>query len=179
MVAAVFVVGAVYAGEPARWQAEWEQTLSAAKKEGEISFYGSQGYEKVFEVFQKRYPEIKVTSNTVRRGSEHGQAVMSERRAGKYIVDLFINGVVTPVQVFLKAKWKGKIVTYDVSRVSTVAHSLRFLYNHPDLGVEFVRRFFGEMDLVYSRDERQMVDWLGAGKYPLAFFVSDIEDAAK
>jgi iron(III) transport system substrate-binding protein len=230
------------------WKTEWEQTLGAAKKEGEISFYGSQGYEKIFEVFHKRYPEIKVTSNTVRRGSEHGQAVMSERRAGKYIVDFFINGVVTPVQVFLKAniiepirpalilpevldeskwwngkhhyadpegkyvfvfqgnvhgaenayntkivnpkelksywdfldpKWKGKIVTYDVSRVSTVAHALRFFYNHPDLGAEFVRRFFGEMDLVYSRDERQMVDWLGAGKYPLAFFVSDIEDAAK
>ena len=26
------------------WKAEWEQTLSAAKKEVEISFYGSQGY---------------------------------------------------------------------------------------------------------------------------------------
>lgn len=85
------------------WKTEWEQTLGAAKKEGEISFYGSQGYKKIFEVFHKRYPEIKVTSNTVRRGSEHGQAVMSERRAGKYIVDFFINGVVTPVQVFLKA----------------------------------------------------------------------------
>jgi hypothetical protein len=31
------------------WKMEWEQTLSAAKKEGEISFYGSQGYEKIFE----------------------------------------------------------------------------------------------------------------------------------
>jgi hypothetical protein len=60
------------------WKAEWEQTLSAAKKEGEVYFYGSQGYEKVFEIFQKRYPEIKVASNTVRRGSEHGQAVMSD-----------------------------------------------------------------------------------------------------
>ena len=66
-----------------------------------------------------------------------------------------------------------------MSRVSTVAHSLRFLFNHPDLGAEFVRKFFGEMDLTYSRDGRQMIDWLGAGKYPLAFFVSDIEDAAK
>jgi iron(III) transport system substrate-binding protein len=227
---------------------EWERTLGAAKKEGEVSFYGSQGYEKIFEVFQRRYPEIKVVSNTIRQGSEHGQAVMSERRAGKYIVDLFINGVVTPNVVFYKAnilepirpqlilpevvdeskwwggkhhyadpegkyvfvfqgnvhggenayntklvnpkdfksywdflepKWKGKIVVYDVSRVSTVAHSLRFLFNHPDLGAEFVRRFFGEMDLTYSRDGRQMIDWLGAGKFPLAFFVSDIEDAAK
>ncbi len=230
------------------WKAEWEQTLAAAKKEGEISFYGSQGYEKVFDLFQKKYSEIKVNSVTNLRGSEHGQRVMTERRAGKYLVDLFINGVVTPIQVYLKAnilepirpalilpevvdeskwweskhhyadpegkyvfvfqgnvhggenayntklvnpkdiksywdfldpKWKGKIVAYDVSRVSTVAHSLRFLYNHPDLGPEFVKRFFSEMDITYSRDERQMIDWLGAGKFQLAFFVTDVEDAAK
>ena len=230
------------------WTVEWEKTLAAAKKEGEISFYGSEGYEKIFELFQKRYPEIKVKSNTTRRGSEHGQAVMTERRAGQYLVDLFINGVVTPNTVFYKAnilepirpqlllpevvdeskwwggkhhyadpegkyifvfqgsvhggenayntklvnpkefksywdfvdpKWKGKIVAYDVSRVSTVAHSLRFLFNHPDLGPDFIKRFFGDMDITYSRDERQMVDWLAAGKFPVAFFVSDIEDAAK
>jgi iron(III) transport system substrate-binding protein len=230
------------------WKADWEQTLVAAKKEGEVSFYGSQGYEKVFELFQQKYPEIKVNSVTNLRGSEHGQRVMTERRAGKYLVDLFINGVVTPIQVYLKAnilepirpalilpevideskwwngkhhyadaegryifvfqgnvhggenafntklvnpkeiksywdfldpKWKGKIVAYDVNRVSTVAHALRFLYNHPELGPEFVRRFFSEMDITYSRDERQMIDWLGAGKFHLAFFVSDIDDAAK
>ncbi len=230
------------------WKSEWEQTLAAAKKEGEIAFYGSNGYEKVFVEFQKRYPEIKVNAVTGLRGSEYGQRVMTERRAGKYLVDLFINGVVTPIQVYLKAnildpirpalilpevvdeskwwegkyhyadsegryifvfqgnvhggenayntklvnpkdfksywdfldpKWKGKIVAYDVNRVSTVAHALRFLYNHPDLGPEFVRRFFGEMDLTFSRDERQMIDWLAAGKFQLAFFVGEIEDAAK
>jgi len=249
-VAVVVVVAAAvsYGGEAAKWQQEWEQTLSAAKKEGEITFYGSEGYDKIFEVFQKRYPEIKVKSNTSRRGSEHGQAVMTERRAGQFIVDLFINGVVTPNAIFYKAnilepirpqlvlpevvdeskwwggkhhyadpdgkyifvfqgnvhgsenayntklvnpqelksywdflepKWKGKIVAYDPSRVSTVAHSLRFLFNHPDLGADYVKRLFSEMDITYSRDERQMIDWLGAGKYALAFFVSDVEGAAK
>jgi iron(III) transport system substrate-binding protein len=246
--AVVLSAAVAHAGEAAPWQTEWEKILAAAKKEGEISFYGSEGYDKVFEVFQKKYPDIKVKSNTSRRGSEHGQAVMTERRAGQYLVDLFINGVVTPNTVFYKAnilepvrpqlvlpevldeskwwggkhhyadpdgkyifvfqgsvhggenayntklvnpkafksywdfvdpKWKGKIVAYDVSRVSTVAHSLRFLYNHPDLGPEFLKRFFGEMDITYSRDERQMIDWLGAGKFHVAFFVTDIEDAAK
>ena len=240
------VVG--HAAEAPRWQTEWEQTLSAAKKEGEIAFYGSSGYEKVFEIFQKRYPEIKVNAVTGLRGSEYGQRVMTERRAGKYLVDLFINGVVTPIQVYLKAnilepirpilmlpevldeskwwegkhhyadpenkyififqgnvhggenayntklvnpkeiksywdfvepKWKGKIVAYDVNRVSNVAHSLRFLYKHPNLGPEFVRRFFSEMDVTFSRDDRQMIDWLAAGKFQLAFFVGDIDDAAK
>ena len=228
----------VFAAGAGSWRAEWEKTLAAAKKEGELSFYGSQGYEKVFAEFQKKYPEIKVHALTHLRGSEHGSRVMTERRAGKYLVDLFIDGVVTPIQVFLKAhilepirpalilpevldeskwwegkhhyadaegkyififqgnvhggenayntklvdpkdfksywdfldpKWKGKIVAYDVTRVSTVAHALRFFYNNPDLGPEFVKRFFGEMDITYSRDERQMIDWLGAGKFSLCF----------
>ncbi len=248
VLAAVLLASVAHAAEAQNRQTEWEQTLAAAKKEGEVSFYGSQGYEKVFAELQKKFPEIKVKSNTTRRGSEHGQAVMTERRAGQYLVDLFINGVVTPNTVFYKAnildpvrphlilpevvdeskwwggkhhyadpegkyifvfqgsvhggenayntkivhpkdfksywdfvdpKWKGKIVAYDVSRVSTVAHSLRFLYNHPELGPEFIKRFFGEMDVTYSRDARQMVDWLGSGKFPIAFFVTDIEDAAK
>ena len=101
---AVFVATtAVYAGEAPNWQTEWEQTLSAAKKEGEITFYGSQGYERVFEIFQKKYSDIKVNAVTNMRGSEHGARVMTERRAGKYLVDLFIDGVVTPIQVYLKA----------------------------------------------------------------------------
>ncbi|HEX5023373.1 MAG TPA: extracellular solute-binding protein [Candidatus Binatia bacterium] len=248
MTLALVMATLAHAGEALKWQTEWEQSLAAAKKEGEISFYGSEGYERVFEVFQKRYPEIKVRSNTSRRGNEHGQAVMNERRAGQYLVDLFINGVVTPNTVFFKAnnlepvrpqlilpevvdeskwwsgkhlyadpedkyifvfqgnvhgsenayntklvnakdiksywdfldpKWKGKMVAYDPSRVSTVAHSLRFLYNHPDLGAEYVKRLFSEMDLTYSRDERQMIDWLGAGKYAIAFFVTEVEGAAK
>jgi len=101
-----------FAAAAESWNVEWEKTLSAAKKEGEISFYGSQGYEKIFEVFQRRYPEIKVTSNTLRQGSEHGQAVMSERRAGKYIVDLFINGVVLLCVVFpLRAAVMGTVLS--------------------------------------------------------------------
>ncbi len=92
-----------FAAAAENWQSQWEQTLAAAKKEGEVSFYGSQGYEKVFDFFHRKYPEIKVNSVTNMRGSEHGARVMTERRAGKYLVDLFINGVVTPIQVYLKA----------------------------------------------------------------------------
>src|SRR5262249_51858145 len=101
--AAVFLAVVGHAAEPPRADREGEQTLAAAKKEGEIAFYGSSGYEKGFEVFHNRYPEIKVNAVTGLRGSEYGQRVMTERRAGKYLVDLFIDGVVTPIQVYLKA----------------------------------------------------------------------------
>jgi len=80
---------------------------------------------------------------------------------------------------FLAPKWKGKIVVYDPKSVSTVAHSLRFFYNSPGLGPDFIRRFFGDMDLILSRDQRQMLDWLAAGKFPIAFFISGVEEAAK
>jgi hypothetical protein len=35
------------------WKVEWEQTLAAAKKEGEISFYGSQATRKSSKSFKK------------------------------------------------------------------------------------------------------------------------------
>ncbi len=63
--------------------------------------------------------------------------------------------------------------------MSTVAHSLRFFHNSPGLGPDFIRRFFGDMDLTLSRDQRQMLDWLAAGKFPIAFFISGVEEAGK
>jgi hypothetical protein len=42
-------------------QTEWETTLQAARKEGQVVLYGSHVYGDVFKVFEKRYPEIKVT----------------------------------------------------------------------------------------------------------------------
>src|SRR5690242_3351083 len=50
----------------------------------------------------KKNPKIKVTTVTG-RGFELGQRVLSERRAGKYIPDVFIQGATTPV-VLLSAK---------------------------------------------------------------------------
>jgi len=57
--AIVFSDARAFSAAADAWKNEWEQTLAAAKKEGEIAFYGSNGYEKVFEIFQKRYPRSK------------------------------------------------------------------------------------------------------------------------
>ncbi len=61
-------------------------------------------FEPVFrEAFQKKFPKIKVTTVTG-RGPELSQRVMSERRADKYAVDLYISGNISPLTVFHKAK---------------------------------------------------------------------------
>ena len=86
------------------WQAEWEKTVKAAEEEGALVIYMTQAFEPVFRSgFQKKFPKIKVTMATG-RGPELSQRVMSERRAEKFAVDLYISGNISPLTVFYRAK---------------------------------------------------------------------------
>ena len=86
------------------WQAEWNKTIKAAEEEGALVIYMTQAFEPVFrETFQKKYPKIKVTMVTG-RGPELSQRVMSERRAEKFAVDLYVSGNISPLTVFHRAK---------------------------------------------------------------------------
>src|SRR4030095_3800977 len=95
----------VLAAEPkTAWQADWDKTVKAAEEERELVIYMTQAFEPVFrEAFQKKYPKIKVTMVTG-RGPELSQRVMSERRADRYIADLYVSGNITPLTVFHRAK---------------------------------------------------------------------------
>ncbi len=95
----------VLAAEPkAAWQADWDKTIKAAEDERELVIYMTQAFEPVFrETFQKKYPKIKVTAVTG-RGPELSQRIMNERRAGKYVADLYVSGNITPLTVFHRAK---------------------------------------------------------------------------
>ena len=75
------------------WQLEWEKTLAAAKKEGQVAVYIS-GYEEVLPDFQKEHPEIKVIAVTG-RGSQIGQRLIAERRGEKFLADVVSSGGVT------------------------------------------------------------------------------------
>jgi len=86
------------------WQADWHKTIKAAEEEGALTIYMTQAFEPVFrDGFQKKYPKIKVTM-AAGRGPELSQRVMSERRAEKFAVDLYISGNISPLTVFHRAK---------------------------------------------------------------------------
>jgi iron(III) transport system substrate-binding protein len=92
------------AESPAAWQAEWDKTVKGAEEEGAVIIYMTQAFEPVFrEAFQKKYPKIKVTTVTG-RGFQLSQRVMNERRADKYMVDLYVSGNISPLTVFHRAK---------------------------------------------------------------------------
>ncbi len=91
----------------ADWRREWEKTLYAAEKEGKLTFYSSSAYALVFRHFQKKYPRIEVVSWTG-RGSQNGARIMAERRAGKYLPDLWIMGRSELGRILNKALRKKK-----------------------------------------------------------------------
>ena len=226
------------------WQAEWERTVQAAKKEGGLSLYLFQGdgeLNNVAQLFQKKYPEINVVT-TLGRGNTLAPRIMAERRAGKYLVDVYIGGVTTAYEVFyhgkilasvraalilpevvdetkwwlgqhqyvdpesrhiflylgnigeyvsyhtksveageirsywdfLQPKWKGKILSRDPKISGSQRIGLRMYYHTPELGAEFIRRLYGEMDVTLTREIRQATDWLANGKFAICFFCSEI-----
>jgi iron(III) transport system substrate-binding protein len=240
------------AASPAKleWQLEWEKTIVAAEKEGQVTLYGPPGitYQNAIGAFQNVFPKIKLVY-VPGSGTNNAQRLVTERRAGRYLADLFVGGSGTLIEVLfdgnlldplppmlllpevkdqslwfnkihtyadakgqhvfmmagnintslagyntkltntegvkshwdlLHPRWKGKIVAYD-PRARGHIQSVRGVYHNPKLGGEFMRRFFSEMDVTVSRDQRLMVDWLAQGKFLLYVFATnnDIQEAKK
>jgi iron(III) transport system substrate-binding protein len=87
LLAAIFLSAAARAD----WKDDWEKTVKAAKAEGSVVIYTFPGHERLFQEFQKKFPDIKLVEVTV-RGSERVTRILSERRAEKYIGDLLMGG---------------------------------------------------------------------------------------
>jgi iron(III) transport system substrate-binding protein len=68
-----------------------------------------------------------------------------------------------------KPKWNGKIVALDPRPRTEIGTTMQFFYYHPELGPSFIRQLFGNRDVTFSRDSRQMIDWLGQGKFAICF----------
>jgi iron(III) transport system substrate-binding protein len=93
------VVPAAFAQD---WKKEWEATLAAAKKEGQLTIYIYR-YERMLDAFKKEYPEIKVVS-VAGTGNQLGTRIVTERRADKFIPDVFSTGPNSAFNILYKAK---------------------------------------------------------------------------
>ena len=71
-----------------------------------VLVYGTRNYDLLFSEFQKKYPGIKVNIATG-SATEIVQRLMAERRANKYLRDLYF-GAVT---VAYKVLYKGKVLS--------------------------------------------------------------------
>ena len=70
----------------------------------------------------------------------------------------------------LNPKWKGKMASIDPMISGAHEQNLRFFYYHPQIGPEFIKRLYSEMDVTISRDDRQLVIGSPWGNLPLPCF---------
>ncbi|HEY7321109.1 MAG TPA: extracellular solute-binding protein [Candidatus Binatia bacterium] len=86
------------------WKQDWEKTVAAAEKEGEVTLYAQSraGVGKALLAFKEAYPKINI--NFIGgSGSDLAKKVMAEKRAGKHLVDISVGGGGTMVLVYHKA----------------------------------------------------------------------------
>jgi len=95
-------VQAIGAQAKPAWQQEWEKSLEAAKKEGQVVVYIS-GYDTVLADFEKEFPEIKVIAVTG-RGNQLGPRLLAERRAEKHLADVSSTGAIPNYQQYYLGK---------------------------------------------------------------------------
>lgn len=70
------------------------------------------------------------------------------------------------VKALLDPKWRGKISSLDPSgRGPGQADATRF---YMKFGEEFVKRLYIDQKPAFSRNKRQLADWLGRGTYPVS-----------
>jgi iron(III) transport system substrate-binding protein len=84
--------------------------------------------------------------------------------------NLLLNEAVDPSEVqnwedLLNPKWRSKIVMTDPRKAGDGLAMALAMYYSPELGPEFVRRIFSEMDVTFSQDQRQNAEWVASGRF--------------
>ncbi len=79
---------------------------------------------------------------------------------------------ITTIKDLLKPKWKGKILSLDPR---TVGVAWNVLDMKRSAGEEFVRKLYGEQEVVLVRDLRQGTEFMVKGQYPIGIGAPNAE----
>jgi iron(III) transport system substrate-binding protein len=76
----------------------------------------------------------------------------------------------------LDPRWRGKMALTDPRTAGPGPATATFFYTTPGLGKEYLRQLFAT-GVVLSKDDRQILDWVARGQYPLAISPSERQAA--
>jgi iron(III) transport system substrate-binding protein len=88
---------------------EWDAVVKRAEEEGQVAVYATDSIgnaQMIWAAFQKRYPKIKLAGTSLGRGSDLFPKLFSERRAGKFLADVFLGA---PSAIYLNL-YRAKII---------------------------------------------------------------------
>lgn len=86
---------------------DWESVVKKAEEEGQVNVYATDSIGNapaIWAAFQKRYPKIKIAGTSMGRGSDLFPKLFAERRAGKYLADIFLGAPTAIYQNLYRAK---------------------------------------------------------------------------
>lgn len=91
-----------------------------------------------------------------------------------YNASLVGSGEITSWKDLLTPRWKGKVVMHD-PRLPGAGNALAtFWYLSDQLGKDFLDQLFKQQDVTVTRDDRQLIDWVARGQYPIGIGASDV-----
>jgi iron(III) transport system substrate-binding protein len=77
----------------------------------------------------------------------------------------------------LDPKWKGKMASTDIRNPGPGVAPSRFVRKAADLGPSYVKELFAPGNVKLSTDQRQLIDWVAQGTYPIGLFLDPGEVA--
>ena len=87
-----------------------------------------------------------------------------------YNRDSFVSGKIKSWKDLLNPEWKGKIAMLDPRRAGGGLDISTFWYTNEKIGLgkSFIKQLFTTQDIFISNEERQIVDFVARGRYPIA-----------
>jgi iron(III) transport system substrate-binding protein len=87
-----------------------------------------------------------------------------------YNRDSLVSGKIKSWKDLLNPEWKGKIAMLDPRRAGGGLDISTFWYTNEKLGLgkSFIKQLFTTQDIFMSNEERQIVDFVARGRYPIA-----------
>ena len=103
------IVLLLVAGVGSAAEVGWDSVVKKAEEEGQVTVYATDSIgnaQTIWSAFQKRYPKIKLIGTSMGRGSDLFPKLYGERRAGKFLADVFLGA---PSAIYLNL-YRAKII---------------------------------------------------------------------
>jgi iron(III) transport system substrate-binding protein len=71
----------------------------------------------------------------------------------------------------LDPKWKGKMASTDIRNPGPGVAPSRFVRKAADLGPDYIKQLFAPGNVKLSSDQKQLIDWVAQGTYPIGLFI--------
>ncbi|MFI5266759.1 MAG: ABC transporter substrate-binding protein [Chloroflexota bacterium] len=87
--------------------------------------------------------------------------------------DVIKPGAIKSWNDLLKPEYIGKIASFDPSVSGAGLSDASYLTKA--LGQDYVKKLFVDQKVVFTRDHRELADWLARGKYPIVLSLREVE----